>query len=82
MGVVAFRFIFTRLLIRERNTNINLLLEDWTAGRLQYAVDEANAAYGHGIARTNDFGFNEGENMTRDVPLEVRAQKRMLEMSL
>ena len=37
--------------------------------------------YGHGIARTNDYGFKEGENMCLDVPMEVRAHLRIVKNS-
>ena len=46
---------------------------------LHVQVDRANLAYGHGIARTNDFGFQEGENMCRHVPMDVRAHLRQLQ---
>ena len=55
------------------------LLEDFDARRLHVRVDRANKAYGHGIARTRDFGFRPGENMCRDVPIEVRAHLRTLQ---
>ena len=44
-------------------------------------VDNANAKYGHGMARTHDFGFRPGENMCRDVSIEVRAHLRTLNKS-
>ena len=40
-------------------------LEQLASRKLHVNVDKANQAYGHGIARTNDFGFEEGENMCR-----------------
>ena len=49
------------------------LLEEFHARRLHVRVDRAHVAYGHGIARTHDFGFQPGENMCRDVPIELRA---------
>ena len=57
------------------------LLEDFAARRLHVRVDRANVAFGHGIARTHDFGFRPGENMCRDVPIEVRAHLRTLQRS-
>ena len=57
------------------------LLEDFDARRLHVRVDRANKAYGHGIARTRDFGFRPGKNMCRDVPIEVRAHLRSLQTS-
>ena len=57
------------------------LIEDFHARRLHARVDRANKKYGHGIARTHDFGFAPGENMCRDVPIEVRAQLRTLQSS-
>ena len=53
-------------------------LEQLASRKLHVNVDKANKAYGHGIARTNDFGFEEGENMCRNVPMEVRAHLRQL----
>ena len=53
------------------------LLNDMAATVLHVAVDFANKAYGHGIARTNDFGFKSGENMCRDVSMEVKAYLRI-----
>ena len=52
------------------------LLDDLNEGRLHRRVDEANKAYGHGIARTNEFGFLPGQDMCRHVPIEVRAHLR------
>ena len=57
------------------------LLDDFNEGRLHVRVDQANEKYGHGIARTNDFGFRVGENMCRDIPIEVRAHLRTLQRS-
>ena len=57
------------------------LLEEFHAKRLHVRVDRAYVAYGHGIARTHDFGFRPGENMCRDVPIEVRAHLRTLQSS-
>ena len=47
------------------------LLEEFHARRLHVRVDRAYVACGHGIARTHDFGFRPGDNMCRDVPIEV-----------
>ena len=53
-------------------------LVDGTINReLHVAVDKANKPYGHGIARTHDYGFRPGENICRDVPIEVRARRRI-----
>ena len=57
------------------------LLDDFAGRRLHVQVDRANTAYGDGIARTNDFGFRPGENMCRDIPIEVRAHLRTLHIS-
>ena len=54
-------------------------MEQLASRKLHVNVDKANKAYGHGIARTNDFGFEEGENMCRNVPMDVRAQLRLLQ---
>ena len=50
-----------------------LLVAECDAGMLHDHVDQANAEYGHGIARTGDFGFAPGDNMCRDLPMEVKA---------
>ena len=50
------------------------LVCDCEAGILHERVDHANAEYGHGIARTGDFGFAPGDNMCRDLPMEVKAK--------
>ena len=55
------------------------LLDQLVSRKLHVNVDKANKAYGHGIARTNDFGFAEVENMCRNVPMDVRAQLRLLQ---
>ena len=54
-------------------------MEELGARRLQVAVDKANEAYGHGMARTNDFGFAAGDNMCRTVPVDVRARLHQLQ---
>ena len=58
-----------------------VLVDELHARELHVRVDQANILYGHGIARTHDFGFQAGENMCRDVPIEVRAQLRTLQGS-
>ena len=40
-------------------------------------VDRANAAYGHGIARTNDFGYAPGQNMNAQISTDVAAALRL-----
>jgi len=57
------------------------LVEDCNARLLHVRVDRANLAYGHGVAHTHDFGFEPGDNMCRDVPIEVRAHVRSLQTS-
>ena len=57
------------------------LVEDFNARRLHVRVVVANILYGHGIARTHAFGFRPGENMCRDVPIEVRAHLQTLQGS-
>ena len=57
------------------------LLEEIHARRVHVPVDRANVAHGDGIARTHDFGLRPGENMCRDVPIEVRAHLRTLQRS-
>ena len=52
--------------------------EHLAARRLHVQVDRANKAYGHGMARTSDFGFSPGDNMCRHVPIHVRAALRVL----
>ena len=54
------------------------LLDDFLNKTLHKAVDTANRAYGHGIARTSDFGFKPGDNMNQDVPTDVRAHRAHL----
>ena len=53
-------------------------MEQFARRSLHVEVDRANKAYGHGIARTNDFGFREGENMCLHVPIHVRAALSVL----
>ena len=57
------------------------LLDDMSARLLHVEADKANRRYGHGIARTNDFGFKSGENMFLDVSMEVRAYLRIVQNS-
>ena len=54
------------------------LVENFNNRTLHVAVDKANVAYGHGVARTHDFGFEPGANMCRALPLEVRAHLALL----
>ena len=61
------------------STQQQQLVQDYDARRLHVRVDRANQAYGHGIARTHDFGFQPGENMCRDVGTEVLAHLRTLQ---
>ena len=68
------RIRWERLSDRERQ-----LVEDYAARRLHVQVDQASLAYGHGTARTHDFGFRPGENMCLDVPIELRAHLRTLQ---
>ena len=58
------------------------LIGDYNSDKLHAQVDQANLKYGHGIARTNDFGFKPGDNMCTDVPIEARAQLRTLQTAL
>ena len=57
------------------------LLEKLASRELQVDVDKANTAYGHGMARTHDFGFQPGENMCTQVPMDVKAHLRTLRTS-
>ena len=41
------------------------LHDEYGSRRLHKLVDEANRAYGHGVARTNDYGFEIGQDMAR-----------------
>jgi len=38
----------------------------------------AHKAFGHGIARTNDFGYEAGQNMCKQIPTDVSAALRIL----
>ena len=55
------------------------LLDRLDSGKLHQYVECANAKYGHGIARTNDSGFRQGENTNHHVPIEVRAHLHILQ---
>ena len=57
------------------------LLDDFLNKTLHKAVDMANTAYGHGIARTSDFGFLPGDNMNQELPTDVRAHLQLLQSS-
>ena len=55
-----------------------MLLEALASRKLHVDVDKANAAYGHGMARTHDYGFEPEESMCREVPMDVKAHLRQL----
>ena len=44
------------------------LFDAYINGTLARDVDQANDAYGHGIARTNDYGYALGQNMCKQKP--------------
>jgi hypothetical protein len=44
------------------------LFDAYINGTLARNVDQANDAYGHGIARTNDYGYAPGQNMCKQKP--------------
>ena len=50
------------------------LVDDYNNSKLARNVDEGNVKHGHGIACTNDFGFQRGENMRISIPFDVQAQ--------
>ena len=45
-------------------------------------TDDANKAYGHGIARTNNYGFAVGDNMNEGVSMAHRLIERMTDMDV
>ena len=47
------------------------LHEGFVNRTLHRRVDKANQAYGHGMARTHDFGFKPGQNMCKQIPQHV-----------
>ena len=47
-----------------------MLLEAFVSGKLHGDVDKANKAYGHGMARTDAYGFEPGDNMCTEVPMD------------
>ena len=47
-------------------------MKKFDSGALAKENDEANKAYGHGIARTSDYGFAVGENMHEGVSMARR----------
>ena len=47
------------------------LVDRYINGTLAKAVDIANKQYGHGVARTNDFGFPKGTNMCTVQPTDL-----------
>ena len=53
------------------------LVDEYGSGALAKKVDRANAAYGHGIARTNDFGYARGQNMNAQISTDVAAAMRL-----
>ena len=55
-----------------------MLLEDLASNKLHVDVDKANTAYGHGVARTHDYGFVPGEDVWKPVPMDVKAHLRQL----
>ena len=59
-----------------------VLVDKWKAGELSAKVDQANKNYGHGIARTNDFGYEPGQNMNTQIPTDVAATLRNLKRGL
>ena len=48
------------------------LVKKFESGALAKESDDANKAYGHGIARTSDYGFAVGENMHEGVSMARR----------
>ena len=48
------------------------LVKKFDSGALAKENDDANKAYGHGIARTSDYGFAVGENMHEGVSMARR----------
>ena len=58
---------------RSLNTYGQQLLDDWHCGALSVKVDRANKAYGHGIARTHDFGYERGQNRNAQMSTDVAA---------
>ena len=55
-----------------------MLLVDLASRKLHGDVDKANKAYGHGMARTDAYGFEPGDNMCTEVPMDVKAHLRQL----
>ena len=60
------------------DTYAQRLVDEWWSGALAVRVDRANKAYGHGIARTHDFGFEPGQNMCTQIPADIAAAVRRL----
>ena len=48
------------------------LVDEFLSHALHKKVDMANLAYGHGVARTNDYGFAEGEQICQTLTLTQR----------
>jgi len=67
--------------IHELDRHQTKVLDDMGSRLLHVAIDKANKKFGHGIARTNDFGFKSGENMCLDVSMEVRTHLRIVKNS-
>ena len=49
--------------LREMDTRRQRLYNDCVSHVLHKKVDAANVVYGHGVARTNNYGFAEGEQI-------------------
>ena len=54
------RIQYGDLTAREQTLN-----DEYVSHKLHCLVDAANKAYGHGVARTNDYGFEIGQDMAR-----------------
>ncbi len=54
------------------------LVDDWVCDALSVRMDKANQDYGHGIARTHDFGYEPGQNMNTQIPTDVAAALKLL----
>jgi len=71
-----------RRLAKRNYTSLNYraqtLVDEYLNGALNVAVDKSNKAFGHGIARTNDFGYAAGQNMCKQIPTDVSAALRIL----
>ena len=56
----------------ELNERQQRLLDEFLARTLHKRVDAANAAYGYGVMRTNDYGVGAGEQMCQTMTLTQR----------